>query len=333
MVKERDVYLDNIKSVLILFVVYGHFTDLNRNDSLIAGINNIIYSFHMPLFIFTSGFLSRNISGLRPVEINKILYSYVVFEALNFAFTKITHLGFGSLSLLHPTHQNWYLIGVFIWRLLIPYSQYFSKKATIIFCLAVTIVIGFTNELDNILSLHRIIYFAPFFILGYFCKDLKQLRLRLMKYKFLILTISIALFSTIFILSYSNAELNKNIALAYTPIRGYLEISLISITIRILAFSSSIILSLGVLILIPLTQNIFTKMGRQTLNIFLLHMFLVFPLNALYYELSLSSLEILGASFILSVGIIYLLAIKPIAMLMTPLTNFKVINKSMKLSK
>ena len=154
-----------------------------------------------------------------------------------------------------------------------------------------------------------------------------------MKYKFLILTISIAIFSIIFILSYSNAELNKNIALAYTPIRGYQEISLISIIIRILAFSSSIVLSLGVLILIPLTQNVFTKMGRQTLNVFLLHMFLVFPLNAFYYELSLSSLEILGTSFILSVGIIYLLAIKPIAMLMTPLTNFKVINKSMKLSK
>jgi fucose 4-O-acetylase-like acetyltransferase len=88
MVKERDIYLDNIKFVLILFIVYGHFTDLNRNDSLMAGINNVIYSFHMPLFIFTSGFLSRNINGLRPVEINKITDSYVVFERLNLGFKK-----------------------------------------------------------------------------------------------------------------------------------------------------------------------------------------------------------------------------------------------------
>lgn len=88
MVKGRDVYLDNIKSVLILFLVFGHFTNLNRNDSLMAWINKVIYSFHMPLFIFTSGFLSRNINGLRPVEINKITDSYVVFERLNLGFKK-----------------------------------------------------------------------------------------------------------------------------------------------------------------------------------------------------------------------------------------------------
>jgi fucose 4-O-acetylase-like acetyltransferase len=150
-----------------------------------------------------------------------------------------------------------------------------------------------------------------------------------MKYKFLILTVSIVLFSSIFILSYSNAELNKNIALAYTPIRGYQEISLINITLRVLAFSSSIILSLGVLILIPLTQNVFTKMGRQTLNVFLLHMFLVFPLNALYNYLNLSSLQMLGASSILSYGIVQLLSINVIQKGMKPLTDIRSIKNGL----
>jgi len=56
MMKGRDVYLDNIKSVLILFVVFGHFTNLNRNDSLMAWINKVIYSFRMVLFILLQCF-------------------------------------------------------------------------------------------------------------------------------------------------------------------------------------------------------------------------------------------------------------------------------------
>ena len=53
----RDLKLDAIKFIMIFLVVLGH---LGYNDYGL-GINRVIYSFHMPVFIFLSGyFTSQN---------------------------------------------------------------------------------------------------------------------------------------------------------------------------------------------------------------------------------------------------------------------------------
>lgn len=49
----RNYRMDNIKSFLILCVVLGHMLELSGT----GGWYRVIYSFHMPAFIFVSGFL------------------------------------------------------------------------------------------------------------------------------------------------------------------------------------------------------------------------------------------------------------------------------------
>lgn len=54
--KERILWLDNLKGVLIFLVVLGHclqFTSQNPDSDLLF---NFIYLFHMPLFMFLSGY-------------------------------------------------------------------------------------------------------------------------------------------------------------------------------------------------------------------------------------------------------------------------------------
>ena len=46
----RNVYLDNLKGLLIILVVVGHFTDIALDDSeAMESLFLMIYSFHMPL--------------------------------------------------------------------------------------------------------------------------------------------------------------------------------------------------------------------------------------------------------------------------------------------
>ena len=62
-IKIRYNILDNIKGILIFLVVFGHFLigyALKHQKSLSYKIVNYIYGFHMPLFIFSSGFLSKS---------------------------------------------------------------------------------------------------------------------------------------------------------------------------------------------------------------------------------------------------------------------------------
>ena len=48
---ERDYFFDNIKAVLIFFVVLGHFLLPIHEEGILVLIKRLIYVFHMPLFV------------------------------------------------------------------------------------------------------------------------------------------------------------------------------------------------------------------------------------------------------------------------------------------
>ena len=66
-VKQRDYYIDNIKGVFIFLVVFGHLLDfLEQSEIAFAtSVRTFIYFFHMPGFIFMSGYLAKSFSGKR----------------------------------------------------------------------------------------------------------------------------------------------------------------------------------------------------------------------------------------------------------------------------
>ena len=60
-VKTRDYHVDNIKGVLIILVVCGHLLSYlqDMNSTFAIGVRTFIYFFHMPGFIFMSGYLAK----------------------------------------------------------------------------------------------------------------------------------------------------------------------------------------------------------------------------------------------------------------------------------
>lgn len=59
--KVRDARFDTLKGLLILSVVFGHFFSHEATHSAPSeAIANFIYSFHMPLFVFVSGYFTNN---------------------------------------------------------------------------------------------------------------------------------------------------------------------------------------------------------------------------------------------------------------------------------
>ena len=63
--RKRDYYIDNIKAVFIFLVVLGHLLDYLGEAGLSFAINlrSFIYFFHMPGFIFLSGYLAKSFMG------------------------------------------------------------------------------------------------------------------------------------------------------------------------------------------------------------------------------------------------------------------------------
>lgn len=54
----RDARFDNLKGILIFLVVFGHLLELVGGPAA-AWLYRLIYSFHMPAFVFCSGWFAR----------------------------------------------------------------------------------------------------------------------------------------------------------------------------------------------------------------------------------------------------------------------------------
>lgn len=56
--KKRDADYCNLKFVLMFLVVYGHLIEGRMEESVfLTQVYRLIYTVHMPLFLFLSGFL------------------------------------------------------------------------------------------------------------------------------------------------------------------------------------------------------------------------------------------------------------------------------------
>lgn len=61
---ERAVFVDTLKGIAIILVVIGHFSPKDINYDFWNIIHDMIYSFHMPLFMMVSGFLYEKTTAL-----------------------------------------------------------------------------------------------------------------------------------------------------------------------------------------------------------------------------------------------------------------------------
>ena len=114
----RDLRWDNVRAVLILLVVFGHMLELCQGD-LPKLVYQAIYIFHMPVFIFVTGYFAK----FKPRAILILAASYVVFQTLYVLFDwGVLHGASGELSLqyLTPYWIMWYLLVTVFCYLLVP---------------------------------------------------------------------------------------------------------------------------------------------------------------------------------------------------------------------
>lgn len=140
-VKKRIEYLDQLKAIAIIFVVIGHSIENNTLESSQSPLFSWIYSFHMPLFMFISGYVA-----FKTMRINTFteFFPYIKGRALtllvpyfmwsvvikNFFFVSKMNTNILKEIVLAATTWNvyWFLFVLFV--LTIIYTIFFiiSKK-------------------------------------------------------------------------------------------------------------------------------------------------------------------------------------------------------------
>ncbi len=313
----RDSYLDNLKLILVLCVVCTHFLFEYRDTPMMISLFNSMCGFIMPVFIFISGYLSKNIRTQRSKDILSLLIPYFILEILNLLYSKVTHMGYGNKSLLTPTYQNWYLLSLFFWRLIVPYFRVIKPTFAIIIAFIISISAGFVSQFGEFLSLYRTFFYLPVFLLGYYARDIYKITERPKWQRYVALLMFLGFTTSLGIISYNDQFKADDIFYAYLPNFGY-NGDWHSFFLRNIALFSSIICGYCFLYLIPKKRVFFTKMGINTLYVYLFHMFLVFPiikLAGVYQPLFTELVIILSA-----IGITLFLSYSPVAMALKVIT-------------
>lgn len=261
-IQDRSSYFDNIKGLLIFLVVLAHFFYGFQSHENIDLITDMIYTFHMPAFVFVSGFFSKSENSRSPEAIMKLAAAYLFFNGGCMLFT----LPDGVFSGAVPYYSYWYLIALIAWRITVPYiSKIKHILPILIIC---SLLAGFWGDIDNTFSASRIICFYPYFMAGYFMdKDKINSILTAKKSKRLAIGLSsaalclTAAYASVSFFRYSDNDLTM---LSYNDRNGIFgRLALI--------FTAS----LGIISLLVLTADkklpFLTQIGKNSLSVFLCH--------------------------------------------------------------
>lgn len=173
---QRNYKMDNIRFLLIFLVILGHFIELFQGEFSLA-LYKIIYSFHMPAFLFLTGFFAR----FKPRKIFfNLICPYILFQTLYRAFDAFIIHGKDSFTLNFTTPYwiLWYLLTVICYYLLIPLidtENVRSRKIILGLAIAISLLAGFDTTIGYYGSLSRSCTFLPFFLAGFYLSKTKKM--------------------------------------------------------------------------------------------------------------------------------------------------------------
>ena len=314
--RQRSNYLDNIKGVLILLVVFGHFLLDYQDNDIIKGIVQLIYLFHMPAFVFKSGYLSKSTNSRGIVSLLKLFSAYYIFNGL---FLVLNIIRDGEVSVTEPYLSYWYLIAMIAWRLSIDVISKIKYAQPLSVLLA--LFVGFCPEVGDVLAMSRIVAFYPFFLWGYrFSRESMQKYGEIKAAKKLCIGFALMAASAGAGVLAGQMLTLTDANLTMEPYTGWEELA-----VRVVMF---VISTAAIFMLLTITTDrklpLITMAGRNSLSVFLLHR--IFPLVyikliAAVFGEAPSAVIILSTALVCTLGIMLVFGLDMVNRLVNRITS------------
>ena len=322
--KERLLAIDNMKAFLIGCVVLGHLCEVIKFPYS-SYLYLLIYSFHMPAFVFLSGFCSS-----REVHYDKIarnyIYPYIVFQTLYVVFDRMVLKNDSDMQYVKPYWLLWYLMALIIWNLMIPFIKTESaKKRMMIITVSVVmaLLVGFDENVGYYMSLSRVVVFFPFFVAGFYGREYGRIifpqcfgesagRKKLLRITAATAAVGIAILLF---------EYRKGIKVSWLYQAAAYEKWHYNMGIRLGAIVCAVLLIHFLCVCMPNREIFFvTKLGQNTMPVFLLHGFVIRLLK--YYPLPAMKEYPVLCSVLLIVLLLTILSSKTVKKLCKPILSY-----------
>ncbi len=278
--KERDPFFDNAKFLLIFLVVLAHgISPLKKDHDTVYMVWYTINSFHMPCFIFLSGFFAKKyIQGGR-FNIQKPFYYLLLFlfsQAAVWCFEYFVLKDTGiSKSVVAARSSLWYLQCLVAWYVLLPFMDKLKPKYMLAIAFGVSLLMGYDEKLPGAFSVSRVLVHLPFFLLGYYCTKERLQKLVDGKWK---KAVAALLFGAVaFVTFFERAVIPERIIVAsyqYQSISSDIFSFGTMWLARVAFYVLALVLCWAFLVLAPRKRTFFTRFGNRTLQVYIGHRFL-----------------------------------------------------------
>lgn len=327
MANQRNPYFDTMKYVLIALVVFGHTLASKKHADINYPLYVTMLLFKMPLFIFISGYFSKVkakdsfFQGLL-----KIIETFVVFHFIGVIIALLKGEPLTLRLMLTPSWPYWYLLCLVYWRLMLYFINIRKNNWNPIVVLAVSVLLaigaGFV-PINKLFEFQRTFTFLPFFVAGVYASkhrhtftETPSTSYRLFAFLFLLFVFALAFFIEI-----PQDELFLGRTSYY-----YLDVPAITGCIyRIIHLVMAFSMGLCVMALIPHKQTTASKLGQETLFVYVYHTFFVIALRSAIRNMHFPSntlCMIIYASIILIV-LHFLYNVHFLQFMLNPITNYK----------
>lgn len=237
----------------------------------------VIYFFHMPLFCFISGLFSKNVRARKDAGVSDLLVPLCVFQIAWLVIKLVTqHSPKVLLELLVPQFALWYLLALYIWRIIIDDIQ--RIRFAFFFSILLFFVIPFYEGLNNVFAIQRMAGFFVFFFAGFkvSTKTMEELVRRVPV--LIAVVIPLGCFAICY---YSFSQELVSFADVFAVLIHGAHITnpsdmLKGVIFYGIAFTGAIVLSLCILrIMSCVKDGYLTQIGRDTMPLYMIHGFVV----------------------------------------------------------
>ena len=317
----RDPWLDNVKMVLVTLVVVGHAIGLVEESQGSHWVYDFIYLWHIPAFVFVSGYLSKSFEWDRR-RMKNLVYTlavpYLIFEPALFYYRRIVvdEDVTGPLW-LEPHWTMWYLVVLLMWRLITP-----ILKLHWLF-LPISVIVSLLGGLwdTDALMIPRFLGLLPFFVLGLYLKPrhlahLDDVWVRLAAVPMLV---------GIGIMAVYTDTWAETALLWYDT--GYNELPIdteIAFQTRLTVMTVGLLGAFAAMSLVPRRSlGWFTTMGTATMVIYLFHGFVIKTVKVMGWPEFTAAHEVLGLvlTIVGAIALALFLAAPPVRRVLEPFTN------------
>ena len=261
--KQRNPYFDNLKGILIVLVCMGHCVNLFRDSNPYCNyLFHLIYTFHMPLFFFISGYFSKNTDKTSRRAFEALIIPTLPFELAYYILHILTGAD-NTEPFLTPVFAYWFCFVLFFCRVMLPYLIKIRYIVPVTFALA--LAAGFNPNINEQMSLSRFLCMLPFFMLGYFAtrENIDQIR-EINSILAIVLGVMAAV--VIFaMLQFIGTDLGFTLRSPYGSNEGIL--------LRGAQFALAVPLSVVVMKITPQKKTYLSIIGKRTLQIYFLHFY------------------------------------------------------------